>query len=190
MSNTIELFGGAIIADYPTTFIDVSDLRQVPDHQEVYIDANGLTSIVVDILERPSSEICKDDEEAALYHLKDITDDLDLTHTKVWAAGASRISKVPDAYPVLSISATGPVSNLQNSAHQKCTSILLVLLRLEEKQTDIVITINVPHEPGSRETEVIDPANGRLEPLLEAASGYRERILASFEIKDWSLFVN
>ncbi|KAF2237459.1 Mog1p/PsbP-like protein [Viridothelium virens] len=190
MSKTVELFGGAITADYPNTFIDVSDLRQVPDHQEVYIDANGLTSIIVDILERQPSEMCSDDEEVAINHLKDITNDHDLMHTKIWTAGAAQFSKIPNTSPVLSLFATEPVPSLQNSRHQKYTSILLVLLRLEEKQTDIVITVNVPHEPGSWESGTIDPENGRLGSLLEAASAYQEKILASFEIKDWNLFVN
>ena len=67
---------------------------------------------------------------------------------------------------------------------------MLILLRLEEKQTDIVITVNVPHEPGSWESGAIDPEKGKLDPLLDAATAYHSEILASFEIKDWDLFVN
>lgn len=33
----VELFGGAIIANIPERFVDVSDFRPVPDHQEVPI---------------------------------------------------------------------------------------------------------------------------------------------------------
>lgn len=91
---------------------------------------------------------------------------------------------------MLSIFATEPDPTRQISRHQKYTSILLILLRLEEKQTDIVITINVPHEPESWQREGVDPENGKLGPLLEAASAYREKVMASFEIKDWDLFVN
>lgn len=31
----VELYGGAIIAQFPERFVDVSDFRPVPDHQEV-----------------------------------------------------------------------------------------------------------------------------------------------------------
>lgn len=49
-----------------------SDLRQVPDHQEVYLDKQGFTSITFDILERVDS--VANDDEALKYHLEDITD--------------------------------------------------------------------------------------------------------------------
>ncbi|PBP18743.1 ran-interacting Mog1 protein [Diplocarpon rosae] len=57
------LFGGALIVDLPSNFADVSanrgsTIRQVPDHQEVYLDKDGFTSIIFDITERlmPPSE--------------------------------------------------------------------------------------------------------------------------------------
>jgi hypothetical protein len=31
----VELYGGAITAQFPERFVDVSDFRPVPDHQEV-----------------------------------------------------------------------------------------------------------------------------------------------------------
>ena len=49
-----------------------SDLRQVPDHQEVYLDKEGFTSISFDILERV--EPVADGGEALRYHLEDITE--------------------------------------------------------------------------------------------------------------------
>lgn len=48
-----------------------SNIRQIPDHQEVYLDTNGYTSIVVEILEyvdKPS------DDEALQYHFADLVD--------------------------------------------------------------------------------------------------------------------
>jgi Ran-interacting Mog1 protein len=44
-----DLYGGAITAQLPTDFIDSSDLRQVPDHQEVYLSPRTLTSVVFEI---------------------------------------------------------------------------------------------------------------------------------------------
>lgn len=54
------------------TCFTCSDLRQIPDHQEVYLDKEGFTSITFDILERVDS--VANDEEALKYHLEDITD--------------------------------------------------------------------------------------------------------------------
>jgi len=44
----------------------------VPDHQEVYLDKEGFTSLTIDILERVDS--VANDEEALKFHLEDIAD--------------------------------------------------------------------------------------------------------------------
>src|ERR1700759_1879803 len=68
--STFPLFGGAITAQIPSEFGDVSNFRQVPDHQEVFVQADGLTSIIFEILERVEKDLS--DEDALKYHLKDI----------------------------------------------------------------------------------------------------------------------
>lgn len=70
------------------------------------------------------------------------------------------------------------------------TGILLTLLRLPEQETDLVISINVPHAPGEYDRDEVDPAAGKNGKLLDAAMRHRDRILQTFEIKDWGLFVS
>jgi hypothetical protein len=67
-----------------------SEIRQVPDNQEVYLDKDGFTSIVVDILER----VEKPDIEALKFHLNDIVDE-DAGETKVWTTGEAHFAKLP-----------------------------------------------------------------------------------------------
>ena len=73
-----ELFGGAIAISIPTTWRDVSQIRQVPDHQECYQDCTfkdgtkvGLQGtggcIIVEILAR--QEDIKDEDAAAYFFL-------------------------------------------------------------------------------------------------------------------------
>ena len=66
------------------------NMRQVPDHQEVYIDMDGFTSIVFEILQR----VEKPDIEALKYHLRDIVEE-DIGETKVWTTGDAHLSKLP-----------------------------------------------------------------------------------------------
>jgi Ran-interacting Mog1 protein len=66
-----KLFGGAITASIPSTFIDASDLRQIPDNQEVFVDSNGLASITFDILEKVDTS---DMEEAIAIHLGEVVE--------------------------------------------------------------------------------------------------------------------
>jgi len=66
----------------------------------------------------------------------------------------------------------------------------MILVRLVEQKTDIVITVNVPHVPGEYRKEGIDLPAQKVGPLLDTATAIRQRILETFDVKDWSLFVN
>jgi hypothetical protein len=46
----MELFGGALkIAQFPLRFQDLSNFRQVPDHQEIFSDPYSDQTIIVEI---------------------------------------------------------------------------------------------------------------------------------------------
>lgn len=49
-----ELFGGALGIKVPKDFKDVSEFRQVPDHQEVYVSNDSDDSLIIELLEIPS----------------------------------------------------------------------------------------------------------------------------------------
>lgn len=62
----------------------------MPDNQEVYLDKDGLSSIVFDILER----VDKPDLDALKYHLEDIVED-DVNATKLWTSNSAVLNKLP-----------------------------------------------------------------------------------------------
>ena len=84
------LFGGAITASIPSTYTDVSAIRQVPDHQEVWLDSEGFTSIVVEILER----VEKPDLEALRFHSEDLVEE-DVGEMRVWSTGVAHGENLP-----------------------------------------------------------------------------------------------
>jgi len=59
-----------------------------------------------------------------------------------------------------------------------------VLLRLQDKGTDILITVNVPHYPG--EYEKAGP--GEKTQLMKDGDEIAKKIVETFEVKDWGLF--
>lgn len=107
-----QLFGGAITVDLPTGFGDVrssnipsttttyvyqtnvshSSIRQVPDHQEVYLDSSGFTSIIFDITERV--ENVATDEEALKFHFDDIVSG-SAEGTQYFHPGTATLAKMP-----------------------------------------------------------------------------------------------
>ena len=58
-----------------------SNLRQVPDSQEVYLDKDGFTSLSFDINERVSH--LSTDKEAVEYHFADVVAEEDTP--KIWS---------------------------------------------------------------------------------------------------------
>ncbi|KAG9511568.1 Mog1p/PsbP-like protein, partial [Aureobasidium melanogenum] len=184
--NKIELYGGAMTVELPSNFADVSQIRQVPDNQEVYLDKDGLSSIVFDILER----VDKPDLDALKYHLEDIVED-DVNGTKLWTSNSAVLSKLPSQTPAYTLFATHTASAdaVSRGKAPDFTGILLTLIRLERQQTDLVICINVPHVDGEYNKDDVNPSAGKQGPMLDVATSSRDRILQTFEIKDWDLFV-
>jgi hypothetical protein len=89
-------------------------IRQVPDHQEVYLDKDGFTSIIFDITERvglPGSGPAVDGA-ALTTHLEDIVDS-DVDTVKVWNTSNTQFSKIP--FVVLSTQTQSRVSRLSFS---------------------------------------------------------------------------
>ncbi|KAI0803453.1 Mog1p/PsbP-like protein [Xylaria sp. FL0064] len=193
------LFGGALVCDLPTNFADVSQLRQVPDNQEVYIDKDGFTSIIIEINERvgedgSSAEI---DGRALTTHLEEIVGN-DVDRLKVWNTTPTQFSKHSEDIPAYTLMATltprAPPSTETDSASASratapdFTVIVLTLVRLEQEHTDILITINVPHIRGEYDEEDVDLQLGKQGKLIGDAVDYASRIWESFRVKDWGLF--
>lgn len=207
---SVDLFGGAIIADLPSTFEDVrygllqqtrstrstltrifprSEIRQIPDNQEVYLDREGFSSVVFDILERVEKP---NDFEALKFHLGDIVDD-DAANTRIYDLKEASLGKASMAgikvFCLLAISPPG--EKMRGRANEpEFVGVLVSLVRLEAKGTDFVVSVNVPHLPGEYQKEDVDVGNGKLGRLLEVGEVVRQRILGSLEVKDWGLFVD
>ncbi|KAF2838479.1 Mog1p/PsbP-like protein [Patellaria atrata CBS 101060] len=185
-----ELFGGAITVDLPATFGDVSNIRQVPDNQEVYLDSDGFTSVIVDITQRVEGEHAPTDVEALLFHFKDIvsgTSDV----VRKYEPGTGSLEKMP-THPLHTLRAhmiPSPSPSPRRPETPDITVILVLLLRLPEQKTDIVISVNVPYIPGHYVPAEVDLEAGRGGPLLERGLAVVERVRGSFEVRDWGLFV-
>ena len=159
-----------------------------------------------DILER----VDKPDDEALNFHLQDIVDE-DANEMQIWSRGAAHFAKLPYVFPyrchicltttlsksntqgtpAYTLFATTPPGSKQRGRPNEpdFVGILLTLVRLEQQNTDIVITVNAPHVAYQYDRAQVDLAGGRNDPLLEAALQYRETIMETFEVKDWDLFV-
>jgi len=186
-----SLFGGALSADLPTTFADVSTIRQVPDNQEVYLDKDGFTSIIFDITERvgpPGSDNATDGAALSI-HLEEIVDS-DVDTLKVWSTTVTQFSELPEGTPAYTLIATQtpPIDQASRKTAPDFTAIVLNLIRLEKESTDILITINVPHIKGEYTEEGVNLELGIQGKLIGDAVEYAAKIWETFKIKNWGLF--
>lgn len=189
---TTPLFGGALTASLPEQFADVSQLRQVPDNQEVYIDKDGYTSIIFEICERvgPAGSSTEIDGRALTTHLEDLVGD-EVDTVKVWNSTETEFSKLEDKIPAYTLIATQtprPDPSKGPTSAPDFTAIILTLLRLEREKTDLLITINVPHIKGEYDEEDVDLQLGKQGQLIGDAVEYASKIWSSLTIKDWNLF--
>jgi hypothetical protein len=63
-----ELYGGAIVITVPSCFTNVSEIRQVPDNQEVFVDDNSGASLIIELMEHVQAP----DTEACAFHFNEL----------------------------------------------------------------------------------------------------------------------
>lgn len=202
----------------PTDFIDSSNLRQIPDHQEVYLSPKTLTSIIFEVNEYVSplkasqtrvdsaimvpasgvdgteGAISVNDRAAAFHHLHDLVDPKDSLNSVSAPKGVNMRSSSLHGLPAFvlrgRLSARGREQRASSvlpeeyevdpSVSRTDTTIRLLVVRLEAQATDICVIVNVPW----RELEPHDGVDGE-----EAfADSVLENVIASLDIKDFSLF--
>ncbi|XP_053086495.1 ran guanine nucleotide release factor [Pangasianodon hypophthalmus] len=142
---TRPLFGGAMSAVLPLNTKDISELREIPDNQEVFAHTHTDQSIIIELLEYQSHV---EDSQAARYHFEDIAGS-----NKAMDAGQMEVMEVqcvPQAQLSLSQccsawSLTGAqlISKFNEEA-KNIVNIHLCLFRLPQYSTDILITFNDP----------------------------------------------
>lgn len=142
-SNGRPLFGGALSAIIPHSAKDISEVREIPDNQEVFAHCHTDQSIIVELLEFQSQV---ENENAARYHFEDIAGSnkaLDPRTSEV-------INDVPLPISDLSmaecssariLTGTQCVSKFNEEAKNTVT-IHLGLFRLPQFSTDVLVTFN------------------------------------------------
>ena len=172
------LFGGAINTSIPSHFIDASEIRQVPDNQEVWLDPDDETSLIVELLEPIDAEdgidahfeVLAQDNEASSSRIilkTDVHSDLGPAHLLI---GLQQAKKFNDESQVM---------------------VILGLIRLNG--ADIVITLNTPCDESLVAQLEAQPhrrsRNLEARRRIESARGIVERAIMDFKILDWGLFV-
>lgn len=137
-----------------------------------------------------------------MYHYKDITEEGHVREdteseeeTQIWESGKVVIPHLGGEVPAYSMFATQsprvqpPAAARSGKPPVVFTGILMTLIRLEKQKTDLIISVNVPHAQGEYNPDDVDPVAQKPGPLLTIARLHQQKLLESFKIEDWGLFV-
>jgi Ran-interacting Mog1 protein len=189
---TRELYGGAITAQLPEDYIDASDLRQVPDHQEVFLSPKTLTSVIFEINQYVKTT---NDANAVHFHFNDVIPNEDRLAGDLAAPTQVEMTN-PSVKDFLAYFIQGtivspeadkkapstlPIDWQQNpETKDVLTKAYQLVVRMAKYETDLCIRINVPlkemlaQEDASKEEDYV--------------KGMTEKIVATFDVKDFGLF--
>ena len=177
----IEAFGGAIGvsisgASISGGWLDASDVRPVPDHQEVWLErADTARALIVELLELAAD--AADGDAAARLHFEELASSNDAEgstiHQNLTMPPTGTTPLLRPAPP------TGPqlLRGVQRLAEGARLHVWMAVVRLPRVGTDLVVSISRPVAGTAAEGVV---ATEDLE-LLRA-------VVASLEVRDWSLF--
>ncbi|KDQ12300.1 hypothetical protein BOTBODRAFT_34587 [Botryobasidium botryosum FD-172 SS1] len=172
-SQSYPLFGGAISVNLPAGLLDASDIRQVPDTEEVLLAKDSDISYIFEILQRVEPDEL---EKAAEFHFDALAHDNSANSTRIHriSAPAPPYPASPPAQPIPTILYGEQMVSKFNRTELDRVQIMLALFRVNEKGTDIVFSINSPVKQDGEDTIV-------LQKVFEDA-------VQSFRILDFGLF--
>lgn len=140
------LFGGAISSTFPQRFQDLSHIREVPDHQEVFADPNRDESLIVELLDLKHDVA---DNQSALWFLQDLANEQDsaenLVVESVRTVAPSDAPFLDPATVVTAVVGQMAVSKGRQGREARNTvRVYLANIRLKGVGTDLLITAYEP----------------------------------------------
>jgi hypothetical protein len=189
---TKELYGGAITVELPKPYIDASDFRQIPDHQEVFLSQETLTSVIFEINQYVETST---ETSAVHFHFTDVIEKPDRLAEPLGEPSKETMMKLSlkdfPAYVLLG-AIVAPEVDKQASYNlpvewqrtpqtvDRVTKVLQLVIRLQKYETDLCVRINVPMKEMKNNEQA-----GKEEAFAKAVM---EKFVETLDIKDFGLF--
>ena len=151
MAATYELFGGAVALAAPAGLIDASDLRQVPDTQEVLLSPDSDVSLIVEVLQQVSEGTARETlDRAVRFHFDSLAHDNDARAAHVAWVEARDGGRELSTAPAL-LGGTQRVCKFGKADLEDTVYVWVAVWRVPSKGVDLVLSVNSPQQPGGAE---------------------------------------
>eukprot|EP00727_Mastigamoeba_balamuthi_P007901 m51a1_g3731 hypothetical protein (173) ;mRNA; r:27781-28497 len=166
----------------PEKFADVSDVREVPDNQEVFADIDTDQCIIVELLE---SDASVPDAGAASHYLEELAAHAGASSTVVTQpAVAVTAPMLPQESRVYAIMAMQAIAKFKEAAENQ-VEVRMFVARVARANVDVLVTLSTPRMINPSSSSAASSA--RLEDSNVAGEMF-SRALQTIEVLDWSLF--
>ncbi|XP_043703583.1 ran guanine nucleotide release factor-like [Telopea speciosissima] len=194
--NCVErpLFGGAISSAFPLRFQDVSNIREVPDHQEVFVDPARDESMIFELLDFKHDV---QDNRSAAWFLQDVATEQDAEGSMVIEqSGVVEVHGLRYRnMPAIVTTAVGQMAiskRRQGREAQNIVRVYLANFRLKEVGTDVIITAYEPIVINPLSESAVTVGAGLATPAMQSgclpmAEVFKSSV-SSFKVHDWNLF--
>ncbi|KAI8065887.1 hypothetical protein BC940DRAFT_334405 [Gongronella butleri] len=186
--NRQPLFGGAISTSIKSSYLDASQIRQIPDNQEVFVDMNTQQSLIIELLEKVEHL----NEEAARFHFEQIAEHNNASNYSIKSVEHESVDIAAPRLPLdTTVYFVRGVQNVAKFNEDAVNHVELVvaIVRLDKVHTDVIISLNVPTEVSSGSSEMKD-INQVESSSVAAIVDEIKLVVRSLEVHDWGLFGN
>ncbi|KAA8499463.1 putative ran guanine nucleotide release factor [Porphyridium purpureum] len=172
-----ELYGGAMLMELPERMLDASAIRQVPDHQMVYVDPQGDASVIVELLELEAQ--VEQTRDAALFHarvyVRDCGGELVDANNELLSAQIEVSPELHASCWMVEATMNAAKFNEDPSLHAQRVRVMLAVLRITRVDTDLLLIVN-------------DPIGSQSDNLPFLTMRQFQDMVKSITIADWGLF--
>ncbi|OVA13345.1 Ran-interacting Mog1 protein [Macleaya cordata] len=189
-----QLFGGAISSSFPLRFQDVSDIRQVPDHQEVFDDPARDECLIIELLDLKHDV---EDSGSAVWFLQDLATEQNaegstvIGQSGIFEADGLRFRNMP-AIMTTAVGVMAISKGRQGREAQNIVKVYVANLRLKEVGTDVLITAYEPMLINPLSESARDVGAGLAVPAVQSGcipmSEVFKLAVSNFKVHDWNLF--
>ncbi|RKP11141.1 hypothetical protein THASP1DRAFT_27058 [Thamnocephalis sphaerospora] len=190
-----DLYGGALRAMVPERFVDIRQvdgrlvtlqLREVPDHQEVFADTETEESVIVELLELDTDVA---NEQCARFHFQQIAEHNEAVRAQIVQEAqltAADMPHLPEDALGYVLAGDQDVAKFRERSADAINTVRLFLavLRLPRVGTDVLITVNVPVVVGAASSSRQHWGAGDLQAGLD----HLRTLVGSIDVRDWGLF--